>query len=101
MNEVTVIEEAVAAFAATAAGLGAATAAAGGINTAAQSAAMTAAFGLIGQEFLLAFGLAQANHLRGIGQLAAVHAGTALATHAGLAEFGGVDAANAARIGAR
>ncbi|WP_298441986.1 type VII secretion target [Gordonia sp. (in: high G+C Gram-positive bacteria)] len=98
MNQLTVVTQAVESFAATAAALGAATAAAGTADCAAQTAVMTTAFGVIGQEFLGAFAVAQANHLASVGQLAAVHSATAAAALAGLGALTGADGAGAAGI---
>lgn len=100
MNQTMVHPQSVQTFGATAAALGTATTAAGTIDAAAVGAAVTAVFGLIGQEFAVAYGIAQANHLRAVGQLAAAHAATAAAAAAGLASFAGADAAGAGGIGA-
>lgn len=91
MSELIVAAEAVQTFAAASAALSAATAAAGTADATVQTAVMTGAFGLIGQEFLAAFAVAQANHLSSVGALAAVHAATASAASAGLAAFTGAD----------
>ncbi|WP_157086168.1 hypothetical protein [Gordonia hydrophobica] len=91
---------AVQTFGATAAALGTATATVGAIDAAAVGTAVTTVFGLIGQEFAVAYSIAQANHLRAVGQLAAAHAATAAAAAAGLASFTGADAAGAGGIGA-
>ena len=98
MNQIMVHPQAVQAFGATAAALGTATAAAGTIDTAAVGAAVTTVFGLIGQEFAAAYAIAQANHLRAVGQLAAAHAATAAAAAAGLAAFAGADSAGSSGI---
>ncbi|WP_207840209.1 type VII secretion target [Williamsia soli] len=87
MSELTAVPAAIAAYADTAAVMSAAVATAGSINAAANVATMVPVFGLIGQEFLLAFAQAQAGHLLAVGQLAAVHAGTAAAALATAAEF--------------
>jgi len=100
VNQVVVHPQAVQAFGATSAALGTAAATAGAIDTAAVGAAVTAVFGVIGQEFAVAYAVAQANHLRAVGQLAAAHAGTAAAAAAGLASFGTADDAGAGGIGA-
>lgn len=101
MSEVSVIPEAVEAFGATSAALGSATAAAGAIDTAVSAAVLTGVFGLVGQEFLAAYLLAQANHLAGVGQLAAVHTATAVTAGVALADFHGSDAAGAGDLAAR
>lgn len=99
MGPVVMIGEAVEGLAATSATMGTALASAGGIDAEANTAAMVAVFGLIGQEFVGAFALAQAAHLASVGGLAAVHAGTAAAMLAGTAAFDGADAAGADGIG--
>lgn len=91
MSEITAVPVAIEAYADTAALMSAAVASAGSINAAANVAQMVPVFGLIGQEFLLAFAQAQAGHLFGVGQLAAVHAGTAAAAMATAAEFTDTD----------
>ena len=98
MNPIVVHPQAVQTFGATAAALGTATAAVGAVDTAAVSAAVTAVFGLIGQEFAAAYAVAQVNHLRAVGQVAAAHAATAAAVTAGLASFTGADSAAASGI---
>ncbi|MGV9481841.1 type VII secretion target [Gordonia aichiensis] len=98
MDDVRVTPEVLQGFAAANAAIGTAVGAAGTIDAAANTAAMIGVFGLIGQEFLAAFITAQANHLFAVGNLAAVHASTAAATMAALAEFDAGDAANAAAI---
>ena len=98
MNQVTVQPESLQAFGATSAALGTAAAAVGAVDAVAVSAAVTAVFGLIGQEFALAYGVAQANHLASIGQLAAAHAATAVATVSGLESFAAADVAGAGGV---
>ncbi|GAA4641647.1 hypothetical protein [Gordonia humi] len=85
------------AFAATSATLGTATAGAA-VGDTARAAVMAAAFGLIGQEFLAAYGVAEANHLAAVARLAAVHGGTASATTAGLAALSAADTAGASGL---
>ena len=99
MSSVMMVGEAVEGLAATSATMGTALATAGGVNAAANTAAMVAVFGLIGQEFVVAFATAQAAHLAAVGGLAAVHAGTAASMLAGSAAFGAADAAGAAGVG--
>ncbi len=99
-GQVHVVPAALEAFGSTSAALGAATAGAAAADVA-QVAAMTAAFGLIGQEFLAAYAVAESNHLRAVGQLAAVHSATAAAAAAGLADFTATDIAAGTRLGPR
>lgn len=91
MSEVTAVPAAIEAYGDTAALMSAAVASAGSINAAANIAQMVPVFGLIGQEFLLAFAQAQASHLFGVGQLAAVHAGSAAAAFATAAQIAEAD----------
>lgn len=98
MSDVTVVPPAVEAFGRANASSASAVLAAGSFDAAATTAAMIGVFGVIGQEFLASFIAAQANHLLAVGNLAAVHAGTASATHAGLGRFETGDAAAGAAI---
>ena len=99
-GQVHVVPAALEAFGSTSAALGATTAGAAAAEVA-QAAAMTAAFGLIGQEFLAAYAVAEANHLRAVGQVAAVHSATAAAAAAGLANFTATDGAAGAGLAPR
>ncbi len=99
-GQVHVVPAAVEAFGATSAALGATTLGAATLD-AGRSATMAAAFGLIGQEFLAAYTVAEANHLRAVGQLAAVHTATAAAAEAGLADLATADSAAGAGLSAR
>ena len=98
MSNVTVVPEAVEAFGATSAAMATAIGSAGSINAAANTAVMIPVFGLIGQEVLASFIVAQANHLFSVGSVAAVHASSAAATFAGLANFQATDDAAGATI---
>ncbi|MFE3188740.1 type VII secretion target [Nocardia sp. NPDC059240] len=51
-------------------------------------------FGLIGQDFLLSYAGAQGNHLSSVAELAAVHAGTAVAAYDAAANYEAVDDAS-------
>lgn len=99
-GQVHVVPAGVAAFGAVSGALGAATAGAATVD-AAQAAVMAAAFGLIGQEFLAAYAVAESNHLQAVGRLAAAHTGTAAATATGLAAFVSTDESGAAGMSAR
>lgn len=91
MDEVIAVPEAIEGFAASAAATSAAVAGAGSIDTAAQVAQLVPVFGLIGQEYLAAYAVAQANHVLAVGQLAAVHAGTSAAAFATAASYRSAD----------
>lgn len=95
---VTVLPEALRSFGATAAATSSAVASAGTIDAAASTAAVAPVFGVIGQEFLAAFAVAQANHLAAVGRIASVHAGTASATSAALARFEACDVGSGATL---
>lgn len=70
MSNVEVTPDALRAYGNTAAGISAELAGAGSFDLAANIAAMVPVFGLIGQDFLAAFGVAQANHAANITDLA-------------------------------
>ncbi|MBJ8338587.1 hypothetical protein JGU71_06800 [Antrihabitans sp. YC3-6] len=93
MSDVAAVPDAIRAYGDVSAGMAAAVVTAGTIDTTATVAAMVPVFGLIGQDFLAAFAVAQGNHIFSIGQLAAVHAGTAAAAITGAAEYETVDTA--------
>ncbi|MBF6133822.1 hypothetical protein IU501_12520 [Nocardia otitidiscaviarum] len=61
-------------------------------DQAATIAAIVPVFGLIGQDFLAAFAYAQANHFSSAAELAAVHAGTAVAAYEAAGTYEAVDA---------
>ncbi|WP_024800373.1 type VII secretion target [Nocardia sp. BMG51109] len=81
MNHVEVTPDALRSYGHSSAAMAAGVASAGSVDQAATMAACVPVFGLIGQEFLLSFAGAQANHLSSVMELAAVHAGTALTAH--------------------
>ncbi|MFC4377449.1 type VII secretion target [Nocardia halotolerans] len=97
MNHVAVVPEAVRAYAGASATMAAGVAQAGAVDQAATMAVAVPVFGLIGQEFLLSFAYAQANHLTSVTELAAVHAGTALTAAQAAATYEGAD--GAAKLG--
>ncbi|WP_168706761.1 type VII secretion target [Gordonia paraffinivorans] len=98
MDQVKVTPEALEGFAAANAAVATAIGTAGSIDAAANTAAMVPVFGLIGQEFLAAFIVTQANHLMSVGQLAAVHAATAATTSQSLVAYEDADATGAAGV---
>ncbi|WP_063038550.1 type VII secretion target [Nocardia pseudovaccinii] len=99
MNRVQVVPDALRRYGDTSALMAADIAAAGSVDQTATMAAAVPVFGLIGQEFLLAYAFAQANHLTSVAQLAAVHAGTALTSHQAAATYETCDAASGVDIG--
>ncbi|WP_067861513.1 hypothetical protein [Nocardia shimofusensis] len=78
MSELVAEADALRGYAAAAAAMASGVATAGTVDQAATMAAVAPVFGLIGQDFLFAFAHAQANHLSGVMELAAVHAATAV-----------------------
>ncbi|WP_280266735.1 type VII secretion target [Nocardia wallacei] len=99
MNHVEVVPDALRRYGDTSAVMASEVATAGAVDQSATMAAAVPVFGLIGQEFLLSFAYAQANHLTSVAQLAAVHAGTALTSHQAAATYETTDAASGADIG--
>lgn len=100
MNNVAVVPDAVRAYAGASATMAAGVAQAGAVDQAATMAAAVPVFGLIGQEFLMSFAYAQANHLTSMAELAAVHAGTALTATQAAATYEGADGASKMGISA-
>ncbi|MGS2808681.1 type VII secretion target [Nocardia sp. MW-W600-9] len=99
MNHVAVVPEAVRAYAGASATMAAGVAQAGAVDQAATMGAVVPVFGLIGQEFLVSFAYAQANHLSSVAELAAVHAGTAVTAMEAASTYEGADAAAKLGIG--
>ncbi|WP_026342749.1 type VII secretion target [Nocardia sp. BMG111209] len=87
MSDLVAAPEGVRGYGAVAATMAARTLAAGTVDQAAAVAAAIPVFGLIGQDFLASFAVAQANHLSSVGELAAVHAGTAAAAYESATEY--------------
>ncbi|WP_280399591.1 type VII secretion target [Nocardia carnea] len=71
----------------------------GATNQAAVIAAAVPVFGLIGQDFLAAFAVAQANNMLSVNEIAAVHAATAVAAHRSAAAYESTDGRSAADFG--
>lgn len=99
MNYIQVVPDAVRQYGSDSAAMAAAVASTAAVDQAATVAFAAPVFGLIGQEFLVAFAYAQANHLSSVAELAAVHAGTALTAHQAAASYEGADAGSAMDIG--
>lgn len=100
MSHVAVVPDALRLYAGESAAMAAGVAATAAADQAATIAAVVPVFGLIGQEFLLSYAFAQANHLTSVAELAAVHAGTALTATQAAATYEGTDSASGADIGA-
>ncbi|WP_194817361.1 type VII secretion target [Nocardia sp. XZ_19_385] len=90
--------EAIRAYADTCAGMAASVATAGSVNQAATMAAAIPVFGLIGQDFLASFAVAQANHLTSVAELAYVHGMTAVTCQQAATEYQATDALSGADI---
>ncbi|MBF6171402.1 type VII secretion target [Nocardia blacklockiae] len=99
MNHVEVVPDAVRRYGDTSAVMAAGVASAAAVDQTATMAAAVPVFGLIGQEFLLSYAFAQANHLSSVAQLAAVHAGTALTAHQAAATYETADIHSGTDIG--
>ncbi|MFI9504700.1 type VII secretion target [Nocardia sp. NPDC052566] len=77
MNVVSVQPQTFRHYADISEGMAATVAVAGAVDQAAVVSAAVPVFGLIGQDFLLSFAYAQANHFTAVGELVANYAGTA------------------------
>ncbi|NNH71887.1 hypothetical protein HLB23_18830 [Nocardia uniformis] len=55
-------------------------------------------FGLIGQDFLVAFAIAQGNYLLSSAEIAAVHGGTAASAYAAVGTYGANEVSSAANF---
>lgn len=92
------LNSAITAFGATSAGLGVAVGTGGSVNAAANTAALNPALGLIGQDFLAAFGAAQASYLSSVAETAALYGGIAASAAGTVAAYTSTEAAGAARL---
>lgn len=81
MADLTATPDAVRAYGDTSAAAAVDIATVGATNQAALIAAAVPVFGLIGQDFLAAFAVAQANNMLAVNEIAAVHAATAVRAH--------------------
>ncbi|MCE5290889.1 MAG: hypothetical protein LLG14_16850 [Nocardiaceae bacterium] len=82
----------------TAAAMGETIATDGATNVASNMAAVVPVFGLIGQDYLAAFGTAQFNNANSVAELAAFHQATAVAADVAAAGYEGTDATTAAAL---
>ncbi|MEV6391264.1 type VII secretion target [Nocardia xishanensis] len=105
MNVVNVQPQAFREYAEISDGMAAAVAVAGAVDQAAVVSAAVPVFGLIGQEFLLSFAYAQANHFTAVGELVANYAGTAHTARAAAQSYELTDQTSAgsfvSRVGAQ
>lgn len=81
------------------AGMASTVAAAGAVDQAASVAAAVPVFGLIGQDFLVSFAYAQANHFQSVNQLAALFGSTATAAHGAATDYEQTEQRSAAAFG--
>ncbi|WP_227984298.1 type VII secretion target [Nocardia spumae] len=99
MDELVAVPEAIRRYGDTAATMATETLSAGRVNQAVTIAAAIPIFGLIGQDFLATYAVAQANHLGSVVELATVHAGTAVTAHQSAATYSAADEDNADVLG--
>ncbi|MFI9506344.1 type VII secretion target [Nocardia sp. NPDC052566] len=81
MSELVAAPDAIRAYGDAAVAMATGVAAAGAFDQTATMAAAAPVFGLIGQDFLFAFAVAQGNHAASVLELANVYAATALTAH--------------------
>ncbi|NKY88779.1 type VII secretion target [Nocardia veterana] len=87
MGDFVATPDAIRAYGNVAADMATGVATAGAFDQTATIAAVVPVFGLLGQEFLLSFARAQANHASSVAELAGVHAATALTAHDAAAAY--------------
>lgn len=92
MSELVATPDAIRAFGGAAATMAAGVATAGAFDQVATVAAAAPVFGLIGQDFLVAFAGAQSNHASSVFELAGVHAATAVALQQDAAAYEAAEA---------
>lgn len=100
MNEIVAVPEAISRYGDAAAAMAVQVGTMGAANQVASVAAVVPVFGLIGQDFLAAFAVAQANNLLSVSELAVVHAGTAVAAYEGAGTYQLSDDTGATEFGA-
>jgi hypothetical protein len=99
-NSVSVSPNALRQYGNTANAIAAELGSAGAFDLAGNLAAMTPVFGLIGQDFLAAFAVAQANHAKNFADVTSVFAQRAQHAHATAASYEDTDRTHAAALGA-
>ncbi|MFG1794390.1 hypothetical protein [Nocardia sp. NPDC049149] len=100
MSELVATGHAISAYGDASAAMATGIATAGAFDQAATIAAAVPVFGLIGQDFLMAFAYAQGNHVASVFELAGVHAGTALTAHEAVAAYTATELASGAEFDA-
>lgn len=92
------VNSAIGAFGAANAGIATTVATAGSVNASANMAALNPALGLIGQDFIAAFGVAQASYVTSVTELATLYSGIAASSAATVAAYGTTEVANVAGL---
>ncbi|MBF6087101.1 hypothetical protein [Nocardia cyriacigeorgica] len=100
MSDLVATPDAIRRYGDAAAAMATSVATAGSVDQAATMAVAAPVFGLIGQEFLVSYAIAQGNHLSSVMELAGVHAATAVTAHQSAAAYEASDAAAIAELGA-
>lgn len=99
MADLVATPEAIVQYGKTSAELASQTLALASIDQLAVIAAAVPVFGLIGQDFLASYAMAQASHLTAVAEVAAVHAGTALTAFESAAHYTVTDLDSAENLG--
>ncbi|WP_328394845.1 type VII secretion target [Nocardia sp. NBC_00416] len=99
MSELRAVPDAIRCYGDSAAATAFEVAAAGAMNQAAVIAAAVPVFGLIGQDFLAAFAVAQTNTMLSVNEIAGVHAATAVTAHRSAAAYEAAEHHSAADLG--
>ncbi|WP_040794556.1 type VII secretion target [Nocardia higoensis] len=99
MADLVATPEAIRQYGKTSAALASETLAVASIDQLAVVAAAVPVFGLIGQDFLASYAMAQASHLTAVAEVAAVHAGTAVAAFESAAYYTATDLDSADNLG--
>ncbi|WP_306360375.1 hypothetical protein [Nocardia sp. CC227C] len=89
---------AITAYGSTEAGIATQVAGAAAADVATALASAVPVFGLIGQDFLAAFAVAQGNYLLSSAEIAAVHAGTATSAYAAVGTYTATEVTSAANF---
>lgn len=98
MAEFIADAEAIRTYGTAAAAIGDTIATGGATNLEANMAAVVPAFGLIGQDYLAAFGVAQFNNANSVAGLSAFQQATAVAADVAAGQYEGTDAATVAAL---
>ncbi|MFE1593220.1 hypothetical protein [Nocardia sp. NPDC058705] len=99
MSDLVATPDVIRGYGEAAAAMATGVATAGGFDQTATVAAAVPVFGLIGQEFLVSFAGAQANHVSSVLELAGVHAATAVTAHQAAAAMEATEVASSTAVG--